>query len=116
MKEISLTGEAITTCLETEIELEAGVSHPLEELEELRLFLGSMLNPSLLGSLVELHKILSQEPRQTEMYSWFCRNSQYASDCKYARMALKKFKEERIDKVEEKLEEALKAIKEIRNG
>ena len=107
-------GDEISSCLGEDVNLEGGVAHPLEELEELRLFLGSMLKPELLGSLVGLYKALSNEPRQVEMYSWFVRNSSAGSNCRYARMALRKFKEERIDLVEGKLEEALEAIRSLR--
>lgn len=97
-----------------EINLEGGVSHPIEEFEELRLFFQSFLKKELLDAVLLLYKELSKEPRQAEMYAWFVRNSQYGGECRYAQAALKKFKESRLDVLEEKLTQCLSSIKQLR--
>ena len=99
---------------EEDIKLEGGISHPIEEFEELRLSLKSFLRKELLDTLLVLYKELSKEPRQHEMYAWFVRNSQYGGECRYAQAALKKFKESRLDTLEEALRGCLRAIEKLR--
>lgn len=105
--------EALEACLEEPVELEGGSSHPLEDLEELRLTLKSFMKPEVLQALVDLLGAIDEEPKQTEMFSWFARNSQFGKNCRYAEMALKKFREQRLDRVKElitRVEETLKDV------
>lgn len=106
--------DELDRCLDEVVELEGGVSHPIEEIEELRLSLKSFLKRELLDVLLGLYKELSKEPRQHEMYAWFVRNSQYGGECRYAQAALKKFKESRLDTLEEALRGCLRAIEKLR--
>lgn len=87
--------------LQEKITLEGGAAHPLEELEELRLALKSFLRPEVLQALVELLGAIDRDPKHSEMFAWFSRNSSYGSTCRYALMALKKFREDRLEKVKE---------------
>ncbi len=113
-EKILTAADDLHTCLDQEISLEGGISHPLEEIEELRLILNSILRQEVLDSLLTLYKELNKEPRQTEMFAWFVRNSQFGGECKYARAALQRFKEYRLDKLEGHLLKSLEAIKELR--
>ena len=92
-------------------ELEGGISHPIEELEELRLSLAALMNKDLLDSLLFLFKELNREPRESEMYAWFVRNSQVGGECKFAQQALTRFKRNRLDTLEPLLERSLAAVK-----
>jgi hypothetical protein len=95
--------------------VEYGASHPIEEFEELRLCLKSFLKKELLDEILFLYKELSKEPRQSEMYTWFVRNSSLGGDCRYAQSALKAFKEQRLGKLEELLERCLAAAKDMKD-
>lgn len=106
--------DQLDLCAEAVTELEGGKSHPIEEFEELRLVLASFLKKELLDTLLALYKELSKEPRQAEMYAWFVRNSQYGGECRYAQAALKKFKESRLDQMENLLRGCLDAIEKLR--
>jgi hypothetical protein len=108
------SGDELNKCLNDEVELEGGICHPVEEFEEMRLVLGSFLRKDLLDEILALYKELSKEPRQPEMYAWFVRNSQFGGECKYALQALRKFKEERLDRFELLLNNCLQAISKIR--
>ena len=99
--------------MDEEIRLEGGVSHDIEYIEELRLLLGSFLRPAVLGELLELYKVLEKEPKDTEMYAWFVRNSQVGADCKFARASLQRFKRERLDILEPLLRRCLTVIQEM---
>ena len=107
--------QGVEGSLKEGVELEGGISHPIEEFEELRLILKSILRQEVLNSLLGLYKELSKEPRQMEMFAWFVRNSQFGGECRYAQAALKKFKETRLDRLEDLLHRCLTAIKELRN-
>lgn len=104
-------GEILDSAAKKEISLEGGVTFPLEYLEELRLYLGSFLKPEVLDALLKVYKVLNKEPRQTEQYSWFLRNSQFGKECKYAIAALNHFKRTRLDELEKVLVEALEKIR-----
>jgi hypothetical protein len=102
--------------LKEEIELEGGCITSMDEIEELRLLLQSIMNKDLLDSLLSLYKELNKEPRETEMHSWFIRNSNAGINCKFSIQAFRRFKENRIDRLEPLLERALGAIRSIKNG
>lgn len=70
----------------------------MEELEELRLVLNSWIKKDILQELLELRDELNKEPKYTEMYTFFNRQSLDGRDCKYAILAIEKFKKERLDK------------------
>jgi hypothetical protein len=91
--------------------LDGGAAHTLDELEELRLLLKSILRKELLESLMDLYIVLDKQPRFAQMYSWFVRESEVGADCKYAKSALKQFKEERLELVLEKLDTCHKLLK-----
>lgn len=93
--------------------LEGGQAHSFEELEELRLFLKSFMKPAVLQAVVDVLGVLDEEPKHTEMFSYFVRNSQYGAECRYALTALKKFKEQKISKLKQKLEVALTALEDL---
>lgn len=101
-------------CLAEEVKLEGDAADFMEELEELRLTLNSFLRRELLDSILFLYKELNKEPKSTKMYSWFARNSQYGNQCKFAILALRKFKDKRLDRVEELLSRCLDQIGKFR--
>lgn len=115
-KKILEAAETISICLEDEIELEGGVSHPIEDIEELRLTFKSFLKKDILDSILNLYKELSKEPAETEMYSWFVRNSQFGGQCKFAIQALTRFKKNRLDKLEEQLRTCLASVEQLRKS
>lgn len=94
--------------------LEGGTTFPLEDIEELRLLLKGLMKPAVLDALLAVYKLLEEEPKQTEQFSWFVRNSQYGAECKYATSALAHFKKSRLDRLEVALELALERIQEIK--
>ena len=101
--------------MDQDTELEGGISHPIEELEELRLFLASFLKPELLDQLVLLYKELSTTTQEPKMYAWFVRNSSAGKECRYAVAALDRFKKKRLDKMEEILEQSLIAVRNMKD-
>jgi hypothetical protein len=105
--------EKLEACLRESVELDGGSNHALEELEELRLTLRSFLKPETLQALVDLLEAIDTEPKQTEIYSWFVRNSQFAGGCKYAQIALRKFKEERLDRVVRLVDTVKESLKDV---
>lgn len=105
--------DKVGTPLEDIVSLEGGNYYPLDYVEELRLQLKSLMRPEVLQSLLELHKVLDSEPQQTRMFSWFVRNSEMGEQCRYATMALEKFKGERLERVRELLRECLKKLEEV---
>jgi hypothetical protein len=108
-KFVSINNE-LEKCLLASVNLEGDSLNWLEDLEELRLFLSSFLRPEVLNKLLILKKELDKEPRYTEMYSWFVRNSKYGAECKYAINALRQFKEKRVEIVKKMLGDCLKQM------
>ena len=107
-------GDELESCLAEQVELEGGVCHPIEEFEEMRLLLNSFLKPAMLDQLLFLSKELNKEPKESEAYSWFARNSSVGRDCRYAVGALKRFKERRLDGMEAALKSCLVQIEKLR--
>jgi hypothetical protein len=91
-----------------------GSQLPLEVLEELRLTLRSFLRPSLLKALLEVRKLLDKEPQYTKQYHWFVHHGQWGKECRFALEAARRFKEERLDKLETLLRRSLEEIQRIR--
>jgi hypothetical protein len=102
----------INISLDKDINLEGDSAHFLDELEELRLVLKSLLRKELLEEIDNLSSILNKEPKQTKMFSWFIRNSNLGIECKFAQSALKQFKDYRLDKVRDSLIKCAKLLKE----
>jgi hypothetical protein len=92
--------EALETAMADDLaEDELSSEHIMEDLEELRLIMKSFMKPTVLNALVDLLSELNKEPVNTEAYCWFVRNGQFGRECRYALLALKKFKETRLDRV-----------------
>jgi len=109
-------GFELEVALAEEIELEGGVCFPIEYFEEMRLLLASFLQTDVLNSLLFLYKELEDEPKEAQIYSYFLRNSTVGADCKYALGALKRFKEQRLDRLEPLLKECLVQIEKLRSS
>jgi hypothetical protein len=91
--------------------LDPPASDVIEDLEALRRDLGALLKKDVLEGLMALYELLDKDPQQTKMYCWFTRNGTYGRECKYATLALKSFKENRLDKVLELLESVTEGLK-----
>ena len=105
--------EVLEVALQETVELDGGTCCPLEDIEELRLTLKSFMRPEVLQALVDILDAIDTEPKQTEMFAWFARNSTYGKDCRFALMALKKFKEQRLDRVKELVAKAAEVLNDI---
>ena len=108
---IRLAGEKIEDSLMEEIELEGGSDHPIEDIEELRLLMKSFMRPDVLQALLEVFKLLDEEPQPTRAYSWFVRESTLGRECIFALKALESFKETRLEKLILALGESLRLLK-----
>jgi len=106
--------EILSLAAEEDPKLEGGCTFPLEELEELRLFLSQFLDPEVLTAINNVYRVLESGLRETEKYSWFVRNGVGGGDCKFALQALKKFKEKKLDLLEENLLRALSQVRKLK--
>jgi len=68
----------------------------LSEVEELRVFINSFLTVDTLSSLSELKDVLNETPIYSEQWDFFKNNSKDGERCRFAILALKKFKERRL--------------------
>lgn len=107
--------KSISKSLEDQTELEGGSTETLDDFEELRLLLNSIIRKDVLQELSEIKNLLNKEPKYTEMYSWFVRNGIDGKSCKFSKMALQKFKERRLKKIKVRLEKCLAEIDKL-NG
>ena len=98
------------------VELEGGEIGELDSLEELRRVLVSFLRPGVLTALNDLKEILCREPRMTEQAAWFVRNALDGERCRYYVLAVKKFREQRLEKVLPLLKRSLAALEKLKDS
>jgi len=102
-------------CLSDDVEVPGGSQSLLEYLEELRLVLGSMMRKETLQALWDLNKELNIEPKHSEIYTYFIKNSLDGIECKYALKALDNFKKNRIARMRLLLKTCLEELDRVEN-